>query len=338
MEPSFVAVLALLSASVASAASETRTVDRILSVTGEVDLDVSSGPGGVSITTGTSGVVRVHAVIRPLFGAADLGLAEATIQKLEQKPPIEQQGNRIRVGFVNDPGILGRVSITYDIETPRESRARAVTSSGGIRIDGIIGPAVVDSFSGRIEITGLAKEVTVKNSSGLVVIRKPNAHVTARTGSGGIQVMGAKSSVEVETTSGRTELSDIGGDVSSRTSSGSIIVDNASGAVTAANHSGSIDAMRVGGAVRAQTRSGAIRISQINEAPITARTENGAIQVDLAHHGGYEIDARSDSGKVSGPMTAGPERVVGARWLRGQIRGGGPLVDLDTRSSKITVR
>jgi hypothetical protein len=90
--------------------------------------------------------------------------------------------------------------------------------------------------------------------------------------------------------------------------------------------------------VRAQTRSGAIRISQINAAPITARTENAVIQVDLAHRGGYEIDARSDSGKVSGPTTDGPNRVMEARRLRGQIRGGGPLVDLDTRSSKITVR
>ena len=337
MKTSFIAAVYILFASFTCAASETRTVDRTLTVTGEVDLDVSSGPGGVSVTTGVAGVVRVHAVIRPLFGAADLGFAEAAIRGLEQKPPIEQQGNRIRVGYVNDPAILGRLSITYDIEIPREGRAKTVTSSGGIRIDGISGPAIAESSSGRIEISGVGKEVTVRNSSGLVVIRKPNAHISAKTGSGGIQVMGAMSSVEVETTSGRTELSDIAGDVSSRTHSGSIAIDNAAAAVAATNHSGNIEAIRVGGPVQARTKSGAIRISQINAAPITARTETGAIHVDIAHHGGYDLDALSDSGKVSGPTPTGPERIVEARRLRGQIRGGGPLVDLDTRSSKITV-
>ncbi len=107
--------------------------------------------------------------------------------------------------------------------------------------------------------------------------------------------------------------------------------------IDAANHSGSIDAHRIGGEIRAQTRSGAIRVSQASAAPITARTQNGAVKVELAHGGSYDLDAQSDSGKVFGPTVDGPQRVADARRLRGQLRGGGPLVDLDTKSARITV-
>jgi hypothetical protein len=327
----------LLSASYLALASESRTFDRTLPVTGEVDLDVTSNPGGVTITAGSAASVRVHAVIRPLYGVVDLGLADANIRALEQNPPVEQLGNRIRVGYVSNPENLRGVSIHFDVETPRETRVHAKTSSGGIRIDGIAGPVFADSSSGRIEINNVAAEIEVKNSSGAVVVRKPGGHVSARNGSGGIQVVSAQGSVDVETTSGRTEVSEVRGDVRSRTHSGSISIDNATGAVTANNHSGSIDVFQLAGSVQAETGSGAIRISQISPATITARTDSGPIKVNLPNGRGYEIDAQSNSGKVSGPITHGAERIARPHHLKGQIGEGGPLVDLHTRSSKISV-
>ncbi len=318
-------------------AAELGMFDRTLPVTTEPDLDVSSGPGGVTVSAGAPGAVRVRAIIRPLFGAADLGVAEAKIRALEERPPIEQQGNRIRIGFIEDPSVFGRVSITYEIETPRESRCRVSTSSGGIQIAGIGGPATATSSSGRIEIDSVSKEVVVKNSSGAVVVRRSGANVSANTTSGLVQVLDTKGPVAIETTSGRTELTDIAGEVKSRTNSGSIIANGVGAGISATNHSGSIDAHRVAGEIVAQTKSGAIRISQVSPAPITARTDDGAIRVELAHRGGYDLDAQSRSGKVSGVGPDGAERVVQDHRVRGQVRGGGPLVDLDTRSSKITI-
>lgn len=320
-----------------AAASETRTVDRNLVVTGEVGLDVSSNPGGVTIRAGSVGSVRIHTVIRPLYGTLDLGLAEANIRALEKNPPVEQQGNRIRVGYVGDPGILRAVSIHFDIETPHKTSVRAHTASGGIRIDGVAGPAFAESLSGRIEINDLATNIEVTNSSGAVVIRKAGNRVSVRNSSGGIQILGAQGPVDVETTSGRTEISEVHGDVRSRTNSGSIRIDNASGAVVANNHSGSIEVLQLAGPAQAETKSGSIRISQISPAAITARTDTGLIKVDLAGGRGYTIDAQSRSGKVSGPKTTGADRIVTLHRLKGQVGEGGPLVDLKARSSKIEV-
>ena len=94
------ASVALLAGACLALGSDSGTFDRTLPVSGPVDLDVRSDPGGVAITTGSSTSVRVHAVIKPLFGRLDLDLAETNIRALEKNPPIEQVGNRIRIGYV----------------------------------------------------------------------------------------------------------------------------------------------------------------------------------------------------------------------------------------------
>ena len=141
----------------------------------------------------------------------------------------------------------------------------------------------------------------------------------------------------VETTSGRTDVSEVQGDVRSRTQSGSVHIENATGMVVANNHSGSIDALRLDGPVQAVTTSGAIRITQISPAAITARTDSGAIHVSLAAGKGYKIDAQSRSGRVSGRIDGGAGSIATLHQLKGQLGEGGPLVDLDTSSSRITV-
>jgi hypothetical protein len=316
-------------------ASEPGSFHRTLAVTGPVTLDVRSDPGGVYITRGLSSRVVVHAIINPRYGRLDFDIAEANIRALEQNPPIEQVGNQIRVGFVKDPELLRAVTIRFEIETPRETQVRAQTQSGGISIDGIAGPVDAVTSSGRTEIRNVEGEIKIAGNSGAVIVRDAGSDVSIRNGSGGLQLSGLKGRVKAETTSGRTEVSDISGDLRVVTHSASVRIDHAKGAVEALNSSGSIDALRSSGSVHAETTSGAIRISQVSPAPIRALTRSGEIRVELAGGDGYELDAQSHTGKVSGPSTL--LRAKDGHSLKGQIGSGGPLVDLDTHSSKIIV-
>ena len=318
-------------------ASEPGTFNRTLPVSGPVTLDVRSDPSGVYITTGSSPNVVVHAIIKPLYGRLDLDIAEANIRALEQNPPIEQVGNQIRIGFVKDPALLRAVTIRFEIETPRATQVHAHTESGGISIDGIAGPVETVTSSGRTEISNVEGELKVTGHSGAIVIRDAGGHVSVHNGSGGLQLYGIHGGVDAETTSGRTEISDVSGDIRATTHSASIRIDKAKGAVEAHNTSGSIDALQSSGSVHAETTSGAIRISQVRPAPIRALTRAGAIKVQLASGGGYLLDAQSASGKVSGPSTSTLARTKDAHSLKGQIGSGGPLVDLDTHSSKIEI-
>src|SRR5262245_13061582 len=77
--------------------------ERSISVSGAVDLDVTTDSGGIVITPGSSGTVRIRAILKgQRRWNRDLGDVESRIRAIEQNPPIEQTGNRIRVGYVTD--------------------------------------------------------------------------------------------------------------------------------------------------------------------------------------------------------------------------------------------
>jgi len=323
----------VLSSSLAMASEPGKFV-RTLNVTGPVSLDISSGPGGVAITTGTSRTVVVHAVIRAAFGRADLGLAEANIQALEQNPPVEQNGNTIRVGYVMNEAILKGVSVTYEIQTPQDTQVQASADAGGIHIDDVQGPVELKNDAGFSEVTNVKGTVRMTTRAGTIMVRNAGSSTSLRNDSGGIQLDGANGPVDAETKNGRIELSNVSGKVNATTQSASIRLHNISGDVVARNHSGSIESFASGGAVQAETDSGSIRISQTSPAPIHAISGTGAIRVGLADGEGYNLNLRSEKGKISGRNLA---KVKDQHTLNTQISGGGPIVNIETRSSKIEV-
>lgn len=310
-------VLFIVSTCAAAVPGE-RTFERILPVSSPVDLDVTSDIGGITLTAGPSNFVKIRGILRPALHFADFGRSDANIRELEHNPPIEQVGNRVRVGHVSNRSLLDGVSMRLEIEVPRTSQVYARTTSGGIRVDGIRGPVNSRTHSGRIEIIDAAEEVR------------------AATRSGGIRVMRIGGTVESSTASGRIELADVTGEVRATTESGSIFVQAAGGPVIVQNRSGSIDADDITGSIDARTGSGAIQLSQAKPAAIRARSGSGAIRVGLASGAGYAIIAQSDSGRLSIP--AANDRIdEKARRFQGNIGQGGPLVDIGTRSSQIVI-
>lgn len=310
------------------------TFDRTLPVSGLADLDVRSDIGGMTLTVGSAASVQVHAVLRPQYGVVDLARAEEHIGALERDPPIEQTGNRIRIGYPKDPSLLTDVSMHLDIQAPRESQIQASTSSGGIRVEGFRGPVKAQTHSGHIEIDQILGDIRAVTHSGGIVIHRAKS-VFARNDSGGILVDGG-SQVISQTNSGRIEITGSMGEVHAITHSGSIIVHKAKGPVFARNDSGHIEATEIAGAIDAQTGSGAIRLAQVKPAPIRARTGSGAIHVKLASNSGYAIVAQSHSGNISIPEKKVQGDVEKHR-VDAKISSGGPLVDLHTDSSNIVI-
>src|SRR5262245_17077742 len=88
-------VLTLVLGALPLSAAATGHFERTLQVSGAVDLEVTSGSGNITVHTGGSNTVSVSAKIHAsnsswLFGGGD---AEDRIRRIEQHPPIEQQGN-----------------------------------------------------------------------------------------------------------------------------------------------------------------------------------------------------------------------------------------------------
>ncbi len=111
---------------VQASAAPTGHFERTLKVSGQVDMELNSGSGNINVHTGSNDTVQISAKIHGnnngtswLFGSGDV---EEKIKKIEQNPPIQQQGNMIVVGRVEDRELVRNISIDYDVTIPAQTK------------------------------------------------------------------------------------------------------------------------------------------------------------------------------------------------------------------------
>src|ERR1700747_2100518 len=132
-----ISALLIIVAAVATLPVQAQTggFDRTLQVSGPVSLDVSSGSGSITVRSGAADRVHVIAKIRAQNSWADwtdwFGPSAADqIHKLESNPPIEQQGNSIHIGRLEQGWHLRGISIDYDLTVPSQTALVSHTGSG----------------------------------------------------------------------------------------------------------------------------------------------------------------------------------------------------------------
>ena len=155
------ALLAPLGAPARAVAQQaTGAFDRTLTVTGPLDLEVRSGSGSIEVRTGSPGRVEIHGRVR----AGDWGVfrssssAQDRVRRIEASPPIEQAGNRVTVGRIDDED-LKNVSISYTVIVPPDTTLVAKTGSGSHVIEGIHGTLTASSGSGSIRVRDAGGDV-----------------------------------------------------------------------------------------------------------------------------------------------------------------------------------
>lgn len=237
-----------LSATLASgllAGAEEGSFDRSLSVSGPVDLDVKTESGGISITSGDSRSLHIHAVIKSQsdwFGSGDV---KKRIEELERHPPVEQTGNHIRVGYVQDRTLLRGISIHLEIQTPLETQLRAHADSGGIQVEGIKGPVDCKTDSGGIRIRDVKANVHAAADSGGIHLDNIDGELFARVDSGGIDARDIAGSIDAQADSGSIRLTQTKpAPIHAKADSGGVTVRLAPGAdydVSVENESGRIN-------------------------------------------------------------------------------------------------
>jgi hypothetical protein len=225
-------------------ADEQGSFEKTLTVTGPVDLDVVTDSGGITVLPGPAGSVRVHAILKAQHGWFDFNDAEAHIRELERNPPVEQIGNRVRIGYVHGRDMLRGVSMRLEIYTPAASQLRARADSGGIHAEGIHGPVDCHTDSGGIEVRDVSADVRASADSGGIRLGRIGGSVTARVDSGGIDAIDIAGGIDAEADSGSIRLAQTKpAPIRAKADSGGITVRLASGAgydVNAAAESGSI--------------------------------------------------------------------------------------------------
>jgi DUF4097 and DUF4098 domain-containing protein YvlB len=306
--------------SVPAAAASEGSFQRTLQVTGTASIDVSTGSGNIQVRAGSSGQVQVvgHVKVTNWFGSD----SERRVQEIVNNPPVEQSGNDIRIGHMNDTELMRNVSISYELVVPAETRLRS------------------DTGSGSQEIRGLNDRVEIQSGSGGLKLGDIGATVRAETGSGDIAIEQVKGDVRAKTGSGSIRATEIFGGFEGRSGSGHIVLEQAaSGAVYAETGSGGMELRGVRGSLEATAGSGTVTAEGDPTGSWTLHTGSGGVRLKLASNIGFDLNARTSSGSitVSQPVTVQGGKIT-RKELHGKVNGGGVPIAVETGSGNIEIQ
>lgn len=281
--------------------------DRTLKVTAAPDVEVSTGSGDIMVRTGDTSSVRVIGRIRASsnmsswFGGG--ASAEAKVKRIEANPPIEQTGNMIRIGRIDDPELRRNISISYEVTVPAATTLRASTGSGNTDVQGLTSPTKVSTGSGDVNVRNISAEVRANTGSGNVQAADIKGAFHGDTGSGDITVRGGGT-----------------GDVFVSTGSGNIAV------------------QEMKGTLRARTGSGDVSVGGVATSNWDVQTGSGNVTLHLPSNAAFELNAQTSSGSIDVNREITMSGQINKHHIRGKVNGGGTLLTLRTGSGDIQIR
>jgi hypothetical protein len=214
----------------------------------------------------------------------------------------------VRSGGASSVHVRGIINVSDSADSATEQRAREIQANPPIHQTG-----------NSIRIEKLDDTASRQISISYEIETPATSRLRARTGSGGQTIEGIQGPVEATTGSGGIRIADVGDEVRASTGSGGIELD------------------RIKGRVEANTGSGGIHASNL-VAQVTARTGSGGVNIQLPAAGGFDLHARTGSGRVTVNPPITMENFSGSRHdVRGKIRGGGPLIEVATGSGGVHV-
>lgn len=308
-----VAVVMLASASALGDCSFERT----LKVTGPVNMQIETGSGSVDVHPGGTSEVRICGHVR---ASSWFGSSEDAVKRISENPPIQQSGNDIRIGHIDDPELRRGISISYEVVTPPATQLHSSSGSGSQTLAGIAGPLDANTGSGSMRVSDINSGIRVHSGSGNLDIDNVKGSVYARAGSGSIHATG------------------VSGGFDGQTGSGHITLEQASqGSVRAETGSGGLELRNVKGSLQAQTGSGSIRADGDPTGEWRLHTGSGSVALRFPQNASFELNAHTGSGSInlSHPVTV--QGSVGRHEVHGKVGGGGVPVQVETGSGSISI-
>jgi hypothetical protein len=303
-----IALIVLLASTFAIASTPQGQFEKTFQVSGPVDLEVQTHSGDIVLRSGPAGTVTVrgkiyvsnHFTIVP--GVEFGGKRNAEVQAIEQTPPLRQDGNSIRIDYVN----AHNISVDYEITVPVDTTVRTRSGSGDQTIEGTHGNADLQSGSGDMTLRQISGEVRIQTGSGNVRAREISGPLRGGAGSGDLEVE--------ETGSGDIDLH---------------------------TGSGNITARGIHGAFRGDAGSGDITAEGMMAGAWEIRTGSGNVRVRLPANAAFDANISTSSGTldVDAPITMTVQGRVNdtRKSIMGKVRGGGPLLTLRTGSGDIHI-
>ncbi len=285
-----------------AAASVKGSFERSYSVSGQVDLEVLTRSGDITLRPGPAGVVTIRGKIFVSNRLWDHWSSEKPpeVVELEKNPPIRQSGNAVNIDYVN----VHNISIDYEITAPLDTKLKTRTGSGDQTIEGLRTAAELESGSGDLRLSDMVGGLHVHTGSGNVEARGVDGAFSAEAGSGDITLESkGPGTVQVHTGSGDIRL------------------------------------RGVNGSLRVEAGSGDVEVDGSQAGPWELRTGSGNVEVRLPSDAAFDLDATTSSGElvVDHPVTMTIQGDVrgSRRSVNGKVGGGGSQLLIHTGSGDV---
>jgi putative adhesin len=163
---------------------------RDLSVSGPTILEVENAAGGVRIAGGSAGKVSIHARIHARGMFVGMSGAEK-VRRIEDNPPIVQQGNTVRIGRISDPMVRKNVFIDYEITLPADAQITITNGAGNVSLRETRGSLRATTGAGNVIAEGVTGDSYLNTGAGNVEIRRASGRLEANSGAGSIRASGS---------------------------------------------------------------------------------------------------------------------------------------------------
>jgi DUF4097 and DUF4098 domain-containing protein YvlB len=291
--------------------------ERTLKVNGAVNMQIETGSGSINVRPGNATEVRVCGHVRTSNWFES---NQDAVQRINSNPPIQQSGNDIRIGHIDDPELRRGISISYDVVAPSSTQLHSSTGSGNQDVTGIAGPVDLSSGSGGVKLSDIGAGVRAHSGSGNIDVDDVKGSVFARAGSGSIRATGVSGGFDGETGSGHITLEQ-----------------SSQGSVRAHTGSGGLELRNVKGSLQAQTGSGSIKAEGDPSGEWVVHTGSGSVQLRFPQDASFNLNAHTGSGSIdlNHPVTV--QGSIGRKEVHGKVGGGGVPVQVETGSGSISI-
>lgn len=257
-----------------------QTAERALAAGEAPRLEVKNAFGGVKVTAGAPGVVKVK--LRKVVFLPTEEKARAFAERVELR--LSSDGARVRVGTNRDE--LGRgqdvgFETHLEIEAPAETAVEIRNEHGQVDLDGVASADIVSSF----------ESVTIEKVAGAVKLE---------AGHGDVRVSGIGALLELTSRHGNVEVSDVAGASKLDVEHGDLSA-RKTGALDVAIQYGGFEAEGVAGDLAVRGAHAEVRATDVAG---RAEVETSFAGIHLARVGG-DVRAKAQHGEITAEDVAG---------------------------------
>jgi hypothetical protein len=185
------------------------------------------------------------------------------------------------------------------------------------------GKATLNTTFGSINATGLRKGVRATTGNGAIHLTDVAGPAYAKTSFGAVQAQRINDSLTIENANGTVSAESVRGDVTAKTSFGAVTLSDIAGAITVDNQNGAI-------LITAERTSPGCR-------NISAKTSFSPIRIQLRDGLGYNVNARTSSGRITTDLPVTSSGALGGDTLNGKIGNGGCALTLTNSNANIEI-